>query len=164
MDDPILRFQPERILDTLHRHGVRYVLIGGLAGVMHGATRPTYDIDISPEREAGNIERLAAALRELDVRIRTESAPEGLGFSFTARTLAESEILNLTCPYGDLDIIFVPSGTEGYEDLVRHAESYRVGDMTLQVASVRDLIRSKEASDRPKDQLLLLELREIPDR
>jgi hypothetical protein len=73
-------------------------------------------------------------------------------------------MLNLTLPYGDLAIISVPSGTGGYEDLARHAECYQVRGMTLQVASVRDLIRSKEASNRPKDRLLLLELREMLDR
>ena len=51
---------------SLDRHGVRYVLIGGLAAVLHGSPLPTVDADICPSREAANLERLARALTDLD--------------------------------------------------------------------------------------------------
>jgi hypothetical protein len=73
-----------RLFATLHRHKVLYVLIGGLAAVYHGSPFPTEDADITPDTDRTNLTRLAAALRELNARIRTETAPEGLRFACDA--------------------------------------------------------------------------------
>ena len=78
-------FRPEQVLGALHRHGVKYVLIGGLAATLHGSPITTQDADICPERETQNLERLAAALRELHARIRTEGVDGGLPFACDAR-------------------------------------------------------------------------------
>lgn len=61
----------EPILDTLRRHAVDSVVIGGLAGMAHGSTFPTFDLDVAYSRDRSNLERLAAALRELGARLRT---------------------------------------------------------------------------------------------
>ena len=66
-----------RLLEALDRHKVAYVLIGGLAAVYHGSPFPTQDADITPQTDRANLERLAAALVELDARIRTDADPPG---------------------------------------------------------------------------------------
>jgi hypothetical protein len=58
---------------------------------------------------------------------------------------------NLICEFGEFDISFRPSGTEGYDDLVRNALRLTVGDQQMPVASLADVIRSKEAAGRDKD-------------
>lgn len=63
--------QAEEIFGCLHRHGVRYVLIGGLAAVLHGSPLPTVDVDICPASDPENLGRLASALADLAARIRT---------------------------------------------------------------------------------------------
>jgi hypothetical protein len=78
----------ERLFATLHRHKVVYVLIGGLAAVFHGSPFSTEDADITPDTDGANLIRLAAALRELNARIRTEAVPEGLPFACDAQALA----------------------------------------------------------------------------
>lgn len=161
MRDSLLRFQPDRILDALRRCEVRYVLIGGLAGVLQGQEYPTFDVDICPEREQSNLDRLALALRELDARIRTDSVPEGLKFDISAAYFRNVEICNMVTSYGELYVTFIPSGTEGYEQLVRHAEVYEIRGIHLNVASLEDIIRSKETADRDKDNLTLPHLREL---
>ena len=65
-----------------------YVLIGGLAAVFHGSPFPTEDADITPQNDRPNLTRLAAALRELNAKIRTEAFPEGLPFACDADELA----------------------------------------------------------------------------
>jgi hypothetical protein len=73
--------------------------------------------------------------------------------------LSSAEIWTLATSAGDLDICFTPSGTRGYDDLRREASRERLGrDLTVAVASLRDVIRSKEAAGRDKDlaQLPLL--------
>ena len=157
-------FDPERIVVVLAKHGVQYVLIGALAARLQGFPRLTADADITPSRDAANLERLAAALRELDARIYTDPIPEGLAFDCSASMLARGELWNLVTSAGRIDVAFRPSGTDGYDDLARAALRFEVFGVTLHVASLMDIIRSKEASDRPQDRQDVPILREIVRR
>lgn len=145
-------FDPERIITVLARHGVRYVLVGALAARLQGFPRLTADADITPARDAANLERLAAALRELKARVYTEDAPEGLPFDVSAPALARAELWNLVTAAGRLDIVFNPAGTKGYEDLLGKALRYEVFGVELQAAALRDIVRSKKAAGRPQDR------------
>jgi len=149
-------FDASTILATLNRHGVHYVVIGALAAQLHGAPIPrTRDIDITPATTDDNLQRLSAALHELGARIRTVDVPEGLPFDHDGVSLSRARIWNLTTPVGQLDISFVPSGTEGYDDLARHALVIESYGQLVPVADLDDVIRSKEAAGRPKDILHL---------
>ena len=150
-----------RLFDVLNRHRVTYILIGGLAAIFHGSPFPTEDADITPKASRANLTCLAAALNELNARIRTESVPEGLSFTCTAEGLAAAQTWNLVTDAGDLDISFQPSGTRGYADLHRDAISADIYDVIVQIAALSDIIRSKQAANRPKDQRVLPTLREI---
>jgi len=158
-------FQPAEILAVLESHGVRYVVIGGLAATLHGSPVMTTAPDICPARERDNLERLARALVELRARIRTLGVPEGLAFACDAAFLSRIEVtLNLTTRFGDLDVSFVPSGTSGFEELRRDAITMSLMGRRVAVASLADVIRSKEAADRPKDQIVLPGLRLLLER
>jgi len=161
---PEVELDLERLFEVLHRHKVIYVLIGGLAAVYHGSPFPTEDADITPEDTHANLTRLAAALRELNAKIRTEAVPEGLPFACDADGLAAARTWNLVTDAGDLDIAFQPSGTRGYRDLHRDATSAEIYATTVEIASLHDVIRSKQAANRPKDQRVLPTLREIATR
>lgn len=150
-----------RLLEVLDRHRVSYVLIGGLAAVYHGSPFPTEDADITPDVNETNLSHLAAALAELNARIRSDTEPGGLPFACDAGSLAAVNILNLTTDAGDLDIALQPAGTRGYRDLRRDASDAQLYGVTVQVASLADVIRSKQAANRPKDQRVLPTLREI---
>ena len=153
-----------RLLEVLDRHKVAYVLIGGLAAVYHGSPFPTEDLDITPQTDRENLERLAAALDALGARVRTDSEPVGLPFTCDADSLAASNTLNLTTDAGDLDLTFEPAGTAGYDDLRRDATHTDLYGVAVQIASLADVIRSKQAANRPKDQRVLPTLREILSR
>jgi hypothetical protein len=152
---------PERLIRTLDRHGVRYVLIGAVAARLQGFPRVTADADITPARDAENLWRLADALRELDARLYTESVPQGLPFECSPAMLARADFWNLTTTAGRLDVAFIPSGTDGYADLVRNAIPFEVFGAKLDVASLEDIIRSKVAANRPQDRQDVVILREI---
>ncbi len=154
-------FQPEVILAALERHRVRYVLIGGQAATLHGAIHVTEDVDITPDAAAENLERLSAALTDLEARIRSHSEEEGLEFRHDARSLARAQVWNLLTPYGPLDISFTPTGTQGYADLARDAITIVIEGVPTTVASLADIVRSKAAADRPKDHLSLPLLRRL---
>jgi hypothetical protein len=149
-------FDPERILGTLNAHGVQYVVIGAIAAIAHGApVGATFDVDVTPARDPQNLARLSDALRELDARIRTDAVEGGLPFAHDAASLATMQMLNLTCRHGDFDLAFAPSGTGGYDDLVRGSECLIIGTVEVRVAALDDVIRSKEAAGRPKDIAVL---------
>lgn len=153
-------FDPERILDVLSHHEVEFVVIGGFAAELYRVpVPPTEDIDVTPSTSAANLARLSAALKELGARIRTADVPEGLPFSHDATSLARAGVWNLMTPAGDFDVSFRPSGTEGYEDLVRNAVVVDLGDHHVAVAALADVVRSKEAAGRPKDLAVLGALR-----
>jgi hypothetical protein len=149
---PPAALDPERLLTVLARHRVRYVLVGALAARLQGFPRLTADADITPARGGANLGRLAAALRELDARVYTESVPEGLPFDIAPETLARSDLWNLVTAAGRLDVVFQPAGTKGYEDLHRNAVRFEVFGVKLHVADLRDIARSKAATGRPQDE------------
>jgi len=161
-------FDPERMLGALADRRVRFILIGGMAAVLHGDVGVTVDIDVVPERTDDNLERLARALRDLGARIRTEGEPEGLAFDCSAeffRNLPPDSIVNMTTEAGDLDVTFCPSGTSGFADLKRDAINIEAADqLHIFVASLADVIRSKQAANREKDRLALPRLRRLLDR
>lgn len=76
--------QAEEIFACLVRHRVQFIVIGGLAAVLHGSPAATFDADICPARDPDNLGRLAAALREMDARIRTPDTPDGVRFGCDA--------------------------------------------------------------------------------
>lgn len=158
MSEPL---QAGPLLEVLIRHGVRFVLIGGFAAIAHGSPFPTEDIDITPEQSAANMQHLSDALRELDARVRTDSVEFGLPFSHDGASRAEAGVWNLVTKYGDLDISMIPTGTAGYSDLTKEATDLAAFGLLIPTASLADIIRSKQAANRPKDQRVLPVLREL---
>lgn len=154
-------FSPHAILRALEESGVLYVVIGGIAATLHGSPHVTFDLDITPETGRRNLERLSAALTALDARIRVEGVPDGLPFSHGWESLQRMQALNLITNAGPLDITMLPSGTRGYADLRRDAIRIEVMGVPTTVASLADVVRSKEAAGRPKDQLILPTLRRM---
>lgn len=144
---------PLRIFESLQRHGVEYLTIGGVAVNAHGHVRNTRDVDILIESNPENMQRLAAALRELDAKLAGVDAdlldvdphdPDHLlnGGNFTLRTGA-----------GGLDL-FDPDEIPGgrpYEEMRPRAVKVVVDGVAIRVAGFDDLIRLKRESGRDRD-------------
>lgn len=152
-------FNPRALLAALDHHHVEYVLVGGYAANVHGAVRPTKDIDVAPATTTKNLTRLVAALQELNAGIRVDQMPDGLPFDTSAEALRRMKMLNLRTRFGDLDLTFSPAGFPGgYADLIDRAGEFVVDGLTIRVAALQDLITSKSAANRLKDQDALPEL------
>ncbi len=154
-------FDPQRIVQVLAAHDVQYILVGALAARLQGFPRLTADADLTPARNDQNMEKLASALQELGARVFTESVPEGLVFDCSAKALANAVLWNLVTSAGRIDLVFEPAGTGGYEDLRRTAIRFEVFGAQLDAASLADIIRSKEAADRPQDRHDVAVMREM---
>jgi hypothetical protein len=144
------------LLEPMIRYGVDFVLVGGLAGTLHGSSVPTFDLDLAYSRDRANLERLAKALGEIGVNLR--GVPADLPFQLDAKTLANGANFTFETPLGDLDVLGDIGGTKRYDGLRQRSSVVDVYGLPVRVASVDDLIAMKRAANRPKDQLMLEEL------
>ena len=154
-------FDPESIVAVLAKHGVNGVYIGGFAAFLQGSPIPTTDVDLTPSADRETLTQLSTALYELDAKVRAAELDEPLPFHHDATSLAAGGIWNLTTMYGDLDITFMPSGTQGYDDLKRDAITVELRGVSVRLASLADIVRSKEAAGRDKDRRALPVRREL---
>ncbi len=166
---------PLGLFEALNRHQVRYVLVGGLAGVVHGWPGSTGDADIVPASDNANLGRLGHALHELDAVVWSDpdrqdlfpsgKPPEADDFGFTAEGLRRHPVWHLTSRVGLIDIVFRVAGVGTYDDLIGGARAEHVeGVGEVPVASLDDVIASKRAADRPKDRRVLPELEALRRR
>lgn len=142
-------FDPLKALRVLDQHGVRFVLIGGMAARLLGSPSVTNDLDVCYDRTPPNFEALAAALEELEARLR--GVPEEVPFLLDAETLRRGDHFTFSTSAGGLDVLGTPSGSGGFELLRRNALTLDLDGFEVLVADLPDLIRMKKAAARPKD-------------
>jgi hypothetical protein len=139
---------------------VRYVVIGGLAATLRGSPYPAADLDITPATGRENLGRLAVALRSLDAKLRVPGVDEPIDWPLDERAFDQGTTRTFTTRAGYLDVSRRPDGTQGVPDLVRDATREEVAEqLTVLVASLADVIRSKEAAGRDRDHQVLPALR-----
>lgn len=164
MPEPV-PYQPGEILEVLERHEVRFVVIGGLAAELRGSPYVTRDVDVTPERSPENFAKLAAALRELDAKLRVADVPEPLVVPLDEWSFEQGTTWTYITKFGNLDVALLPDGTQGYRDLHKSATRERLTEtLSVSVASLADVIRSKEAAGREKDRAVLPILRQVLER
>jgi hypothetical protein len=150
---PPEHFSPDELMEALVTAGVRFVLIGGLAVGVHGAVRATRDMDIVPDPDPPNLERLAAVLRMLEAQQIGVDAdllpyqatdPEGLaaGGSFQLATV-----------HGQLDVLQESDVIRSFATLDADAIEIDWRGHRIRVCSLARLREMKQAADRPLDRL-----------
>ncbi|MDQ6836866.1 MAG: hypothetical protein M3137_00625 [Actinomycetota bacterium] len=160
-----------RIVEVLGRHGVEYLLVGGVAAIGYGAERPTDDADCVVRREKANLDRLAGALRELHARLRvggmSDEEARKLPVQIDATTLDLAGMSTWMTDAGPFDVLAGLEAADGhlvaYEELAERATLLRGDGFTIRAAALEDIIAAKERANRPKDHETLPELRAIRD-
>jgi hypothetical protein len=152
-------FRPRALLERLVAGQVDFVVIGGLAAVVHGSATITRDLDVVYSADHENLDRLGAVLVALGARLQgvTDEVP----FMPDGRTLRRTRVLTLDTPDGRLDLLAEPDGSPPYERLRARALRADLDSVEVRVASVEDLIAMKKAAGRPKDLVAVEELEAI---
>lgn len=138
------------LLALLASADVRFVVVGGIALGLHGYVRTTEDLDIVPDPDPTNLERLCRLLEEQ--RATLLLAPARRFGGREAWMLRRGRNLSLTTAQGDLDVIRTLPGVPSYEELRADAERYDVDGVTIAVASATRLIAMKQARGSEQDR------------
>jgi nucleotidyltransferase AbiEii toxin of type IV toxin-antitoxin system len=141
--------EAEPLIGLLNAHGVDFVVIGGIAAVLHGSARITKDLDVVFAPDGANLRLLGRALTELNARLRGVDDP--VPFVPDEKALRNVRLLTLDTDHGPLDVMVEPDGRPSYEQLRRRAERMEVGAFGVLVASIPDLIAMKRAAGRHQD-------------
>lgn len=120
----------ERIAAIFAKRDVKFVIIGGWAVEAQGYELgyKTDDIDFTPDLGPDNLDRLSAALYDLDAKIRVDD--QSLAFNHSGESLGRARVWNLTCEDGDFDLTFEPSGLGGYRELLKSSRSWKPNSKT----------------------------------
>jgi hypothetical protein len=143
----------KEIIARLVQAQVEFVVVGGVSAVLQGAPIVTVDLDLCYLRSADNLTRLAAALAPLRPRLR--GLPSHLPAAFDERALQLGTNFTLAIGDEDLDLLGEMSAIGGYAEIIGHAKEIAIGQFTVKVLPLEQLIATKEAAGRPKDLAVL---------
>lgn len=144
-------------LRDLNAAGLKFVVVGGLAVIRHGAVRATKDVDIAVSMEAEN-------LAVLDRLIDEWEATNPDGTPLWRRELREGGILLLRTPHCYLDVLSEQLLPASFEDVVARSDTKRIDGVPVPICGLEDLVAMKAAAGRTADDLDLERLREVHGR
>ena len=142
-------FDACRLITVLASNNIEFIIIGGIAGILHGISRPTFDVDVIYRRTPENLQRIVDALAPLKPYLR--GAPEGLPFYFDFETLSRGLNFTLTTTEGPIDFLGSVPGAQDYEALLPETLSMEICGIQAKVANIDSLINMKRMVGRPKD-------------
>lgn len=147
------------LLERLTNNGVDFVIVGGFAGVVHGCTYVTQDIDICCDFSPVNLLALQEAISDLDPVHRM--TPDRKKLNLSDETCEQFKNLYLDTEKGQLDCLSFIDGLGDYSRVEPESELIEVEDMKIRVLSLDALIRSKRALNRPRDKAAIMQLESI---
>jgi predicted nucleotidyltransferase len=140
------------LLAVLTRHGVNYVVIGGVATQAHGHRRTTMDLDLMPDPGSENLTRLGAALDELEARpAEADLGKAEVSASDPERLAVAAIVPPLLTRHGQVHILEEPKGARTFDEVRKSALVVEVAGVDVAIVSLDDLIRMKKAAGRPVD-------------
>lgn len=141
--------EPQEIFRALADEQVEYVLIGGLAATIHGASLVTLDTDVCIRHSPSNCERMARALERLEAEIYpTRQVP----IPITADLLQTHRLVHLRTKAGRLDLITSVPGLGTFEEFAHGSTTIQLDDVTIPVLTLDQLIQAKSAMNQAKDR------------
>jgi hypothetical protein len=137
------------ILQTLAAAGVQFLIIGGIAAILQGLARATFDVEVVYSREAENIQSLVKALSPFQPYLR--AAPPGLPFVFDEKTVRQGLNFTLETTLGALDLMGEAAGGGNYGRIYPGTVEMEACGVQCRCVTLERLIQLKRAAGRPKD-------------
>ncbi len=150
------------LIARLQQHGVEFVLIGGVCGVMHGAGLVTYDLDVCCRLGSVNLRRLEAALKDLNPWHRL--TPNKLPFALTDELCSCLKNLYLQTDLGKLDCLGDVKGVGDYDAVLKRSVEFEMSFGRIRMLDLDTLIAAKEAVGREKDKYAVRLLRVLAEK
>jgi hypothetical protein len=150
------------ILKRLNSNQVAYVLVGGIACVIHGSQAVTQDVDICAPFTSENLSKLQIALKDVHPRFRM--ARDFQPLPSNPETLESYKNLYLHTDLGQLDVLSEITGIGNYYEVERHIIIVDLGGLPVRVLNLDALILAKRAMNTPKDLQVVMELSAIRER
>lgn len=138
------------IIELFNKHNVKYLIAGAYAMSKVGYSRSTYDIDLWIEKTKQNAINIFNALDEFGVPFKIN--PDDF--------LAPNSVLQIGIEPNRIDILTDIDGLK-FEDAWKNKELVEFDELKAFSLEINDIIKNKEASNRPKDRLDLVQLKEL---
>lgn len=148
------------LLQVLLEHKIDFVLIGGFAGVVHGSTQVTRDLDICALVTPIQVEKLRTALKDLHPRHRMNPNFKP-SFLTEPSDLESLKNIYLETDLGVLDVISEVTEVGDYEQVKKNSVEIDLFGQKCRVISIDALIKAKEKMGRPKDKMVVAELKAL---
>ena len=150
------------LLTRLNEHGVEFVIIGGVCGVLHGGPLVTFDLDICCPFSPHSLHRIEAAVKDLHPYHRL--TPQKLPLEFADELLAQLKNLYLQTDLGKLDCLSEVTGIGDYQAVLKCSVPHNTSHGEFHILSLDALIIAKEAAGRERDLAAVKLLRAIKER
>lgn len=150
------------LLKRLNDHQVKYVLVGGMACVVHGSQVVTQDVDICAPLTHDNLSRLIAALAGAHPRFRMTR--DLLPLPDEPKKLESFKNLYLVTDLGQLDVLSEIAGVGGHSEVEQHTIQVDLESIQCCVLDLDTLIAAKKAMNSLKDRQTVIELQAIRER
>ncbi len=151
--------QLHHLIQRLSEAEIDFVIVGSFAGMLHGSSLVTRDLDVCAVLSRENVARLRDVLGDLNPTHR--QTPQRLSFLDNPAPDVEVKNLHLGTTLGPMDILSSIKGVGGYARVREASVEVEIFGRRCRVISIEDLIRAKESLARPKDLLAAQELRAI---
>jgi len=145
------------LLVRLNKEGVMFVIIGGFAGVVHGCTLVTQDIDICCKFTPENLLLLQKAISDLNPVHRMTTGRVKL--DLTKENCADYKNLYLDTDLGQLDCVSFVDGIGDFEKVAKFSRVIEFEKLKFRVLSIDALIETKKAMNRPRDAEAIIQLK-----
>ena len=152
------------ILNDLHDRRVEFVIVGGVAAVLHGCSRATFDLDVVPSLAPESWRAAVDLLWSRGARPRIPESIERIRDVEQVRQWRRDKgmlALNFRTQDGATEVDLLVGESEAFDDLRRRAIEVTVDLRTFLVASIDDLIAMKRRAGRPQDLLDIAELQRL---
>ena len=146
-----------QIFVALNEGKVRYLVVGGIASILYGVPRMTFDVDLIVDFKVPNLKRLTAALGRIGFYPRVPAAPEMLADARQRRAWIKQKGMQVFAfieekpPFRIVDIMIQHTGSFG--QLRRHQTIKRVHGVRIPLAPRTHLFPIKHITTPPPHPL-----------